>query len=206
MKSNILYTIILIFTTTYCFGQFSISSGLTIPVGSFANIEEGAANPGYQIAISYDFKLNPKYGISTGLLLGANTLKDNSENFFNERIWDFSFTELDPWSSALFEVGAYVQLTDNLKFKGLITGGNFASPTYDYIGETVTFNGGTVTRGGSGTSITLGMGLDLKVEYSIGKFYIGSSFLYANPEFEIINRNPLRQTFSNVVFNIGYTF
>jgi hypothetical protein len=206
MKSNILYTIILIFTTTYCFGQFSISNGLTIPVGSFANVEEGAANPGYQIALSYDYKLNPKYGISTGILLGINTLKDNSENLFNERILNSSFTPVSPWSYALIEVGAYVRLTDNLKFKGLITGGHFATPVYDFISETITFNGGTITGGGSSTSTTFGIGLDLKVEYSIGKFYIGSSFLYANPEFEIIDRNPNRQVFSNIAFNVGYKF
>ena len=183
MKSNLLFTIILFFTTTYCFGQFSISSGLTVPIGSFANVDEGAANPGYQIAVSYDIKLNPKYGISTGLLGGESALKNKPSGLFDQGKWTF----------ALIEVGAYAILFDNLKIKGLISGGLFGSPAYNF--ESVL----AYSRKNS-------LGLDLRVEYSFGKLYLGSSFLYANPEFEIRNRNPIRQTFSNIAFNVGYIF
>ena len=146
MKSNLLYVLVLIFTTTFSFGQFSIGSGLTNPVGSFANIENGAADLGYQIIASYDISVNQKYGISTGLLFGQNSLNDSSTKF-NKGHWSF----------LLIEVGGYVQLFDNLKIKGLMSTGSFATPEFNVENGTLVLN-------------KLGVGLDLKLEYNFIRY------------------------------------
>jgi len=182
MKSTLLYVLVLIFTSTICFGQFSIGSGLTNPVGSFANIDNGAASLGYQVIASYDISLNQKYGISTGLLIGQNSLNDNSPKFNNGH-----------WSFLLIEVGGYMQLFDKLKLKGLVSTGSFGTPEINVENGTFVLN-------------KLGLGLDLKLEYNFRRFYLGSNFLYSNSEFEFFNSNPLKQSISNVGLIIGRIF
>ncbi len=182
MKSIILFALAFILTTTCSFGQLSIGTGVTTPVGSFANIENGAADLGYQLIASYDISANQNYGISTGLLIGQTSLNDNSTKFNKGH-----------WSYLLVEVGGYVQLFDNLKIKGLISTGSFATPEFNIENGTVVLN-------------KLGVGIDLKLEYAFRKFYIGSNFIYSKPEFESFSTNPIRQSISNVGLIIGYTF
>lgn len=153
-----------------------------MPFGSFANVEKNAAKLGYQIGANYDISFDQDYGISTGILIGQNTLNNSSINFNKGN-----------WSYVLIELGGFVQIIDNLKFKGLISTGNYASPELSFENGTATLN-------------KIAIGVDLKVEYNFDNFYIGSNFLYAKPEFKLLNGNPIGHAISNLGFIIGYSF
>lgn len=182
MKSNLTFTIMFTFIATLSFGQFSIGSGLTVPMGAYNQIENGAADLGYQIATGYDISLDQRYGISTGLLIGQNALNNNSTNFNEGR-----------WSYILFEAGAYLKLANKLKLKGLVTTGNYASPEFNIENGTITSN-------------KISYGLDIKLEYNFSKFYLASNFLYSKPQFELLSGNREDISISSLGLILGYTF
>ena len=182
MKLTIIISI-LFFAPTSIFSQFSIGGGLTNPIGSYAEIENNAAKLGYQISANYDISLDRKYGISTGLLIGQNSLKDNSSKFNKGQ-----------WSYVLIEVGGFVRLLENIKLKGLISTGSYATPELNYE------NSATVILN------ELSVGLDLKIEYNFNNFYIGSNYLYSNPNFVFPSGSSTKYSFSIIGLIIGHSF
>ena len=187
MKSYLVITIILLFGVSYCVGQFSFGAGYTMPIGAHKDLQKGTANPGYQLAISWDKELKEKLGFTSILLLEQNKANENSINHFSGK-----------WSHATLGVGSYIEPVDKLKIKGLLTAGLYRSPNFlvNEIGSIVIDIPGIPENPDSGeiqtftTSTYRGfrlnafaLGFSFRVEYSIGHFFIGSNFNYARPDF-----------------------
>ena len=185
MKSHLATIFILLFCISYGFGQFSIGTGLTTPITSIQNLDFSSGDVGHQFIASYDKSLNDCYGLSTGVLVRLNPIKENSTNYID-----------GAWSYASLGIGLFVKPLDNLKIKGLFTRGMNGTPTIQ--GETGTF-----------TLADLSNGLDFRIEYSIKKFYIGTNFLYSNPKFQLPDGNPLEieeHSITTLGFLGGYNF
>jgi len=185
MRSNLLLSFFLLFSSTICFAQVSIGAGPIIPIRTFETHDNSAVKLGYQITASYDKTLYERCGISAGILLGQSSVSAFSADGRNGL-----------GSYALVEVGLLVTPTERVKVKSLFTFGLYSSPEFEFEYTTASFN-------------STSAGLDLKLEYSFNKIFIGSSLLFTQVNFESGSGDPLLLNdvpITNLGFLVGYNF
>jgi len=191
MKLNLLLTGITVFITSFAFSQFSIGTGAAIPISSYNKLESGAAKIGYQITANWDKSINNFYGISTGILLGGNPIEHDSQNF-----------PIGQWRFSMVEVGAFIEPYENIKLKGLLSAGIYGTPEIEYINDS-DLSGGRITLS------KFSPGLDLRIEYSPAKYFIGINMLYSRPniDFSEYNNNQVDiKSITNIGLLVGYIF
>ncbi len=181
MKSYLALTSIIFFCINFSFGQISLGVGFNMPIGSYRSIEDGSANPGYQITTSWDKSIDENFGLSTGILVGQNTINENSIKYLNSS-----------WSFSALELGLFFKPMDNLKIKGLFTTGIYGTPIIQ--GENGTFTLNKVSPG-----------LDFRVNYSFKNKFIGTNFLYSNPNFGLPNGTE-EQRITSLGLLFGFNF
>lgn len=142
--------------------QFSVDGGLTLPVGSFADEDDGSAGLGFRIGLNYDWALNEQLGISSRLFFGANGFKEDEPDL-----------EAGAWGVGGIGAGLYFQPQDALKFYGLLLVGYGSTPELN-IANTV----------GITEASAAALGIELGAKYFFSNAYIMASFTTFTPEFE----------------------
>lgn len=194
MKLKLVLILGATFIATSGFSQFSIGAGLATPIGSHASTSYNSAQLGYQLQATWDKFLGGNYGISSGVILGENPITKNT-SIFKEGSWTY----------LAIEAGLVLAPVKNLKFKTLITAGKYRTPDISYTYPDL--SGGVVF-----TRTIFNLGCNLRIEYKMNKWFVGTNFFYSKPDFDFstlaiedLNIENIK-SITNLGLIVGYTF
>ncbi len=176
--------------TVESFGQFSLGSGVSLPLGEYADDDGGSAGIGFIVKGGWEKLLNENIGITTGIVIGSNPLKE-----------DVSGIDAGSWTYFLLEIGVLIQATETLKIRGMLVRAGSSSPEIKQGSQVV------LTSASAGS-----FGFDIGTSYEVGQFYIGANYTSFNPEFKF-NLNSLgagiveeKQSIGMITLTGGYIF
>ena len=170
--------------------QFSVGTGISLPIGDYADDDGGSAGVGFLVKGGWDKLLNDNIGIATGITIGGNPLNE-----------DISGLDASSWSYFILEVGVLIQATEEFKLRGMIVRAGASSPELKQGSQVV------LTSATSGS-----FGFDIGTSYEIGQFYIGANYTSFNPEFQYDFRNigagivEEKQSMGMITLTGGYIF
>lgn len=203
MKSKVIVLALTLLTTNFAYSQFSLDSGLAIPIGKYTSADQGEAGIGWTIRPAWDIFFTENIGIATGFIIGKNRLS-NKAKFYDRSSWKFAAVEL----------GLVIRLSEVLRIKGMLLKGVYRTPIYtseeiivEDLPENTTFSSYQFS---SYSHSTANIGFDLRIEYTFRKFYTSSNFMFYKSDFTFLedfdtsyNRSVSIQ---NLGLSIGYRF
>lgn len=160
IRFSFLFSLLLLAGTSAT-AQFSLDGGLTLPVGDFADADDGSAGLGFRLALNYDYAFAESVGLATKLFYGVNS--------FDEEDIDL---DAGAWGVGGIGAGLYYQPEDAFKLYGLLLLGSASTPEVT-AGNTVVLTEATAAA----------LGFELGLKYHFSNVYLTAAFTSYQPEF-----------------------
>ncbi|MEL6140521.1 MAG: hypothetical protein AAFQ37_08200 [Bacteroidota bacterium] len=158
---KVLFFIGTLFFTLNLSAQFSLGAGLSLPIGSYADEEEGAASIGFVINSQRDWAINDVVGFTSKGFFGLNSVDTGNDN-----------VEASPWMTFGGGAGLYVSPAENFRFNAIVLYAYSLAPKIEAGGQEF------LSRAGAGA-----VGFDIGARYMFERFYIGVNFTTSTPTF-----------------------